>query len=102
MNRAISGFVSVSGSGRPLQGVRVVAARVEGGRAEILGESMSGDFGRFRVTYDPVPGPADLTVLIFSPEGRLIFTEPIHRLVCGAELCIRVEVPRTFDADPLH
>lgn len=102
MNRAISGFVTVSGSGRPVQGVRVVAARVAAGEAEILGMTVSGDYGRFRVTYEPVPGPVDLTVLIFSPEGRLIFTEPIHRHVCGAELAIRVEVPRMALCDPFH
>lgn len=102
MNRAISGYVTVSGSGRPMAGVQVVAARLQDRQAEVMGTAVSGDLGRFRVTYAPIAGPADLTVFIFSPEGRLLFTEPVHRQISGAELSIRVEVPRTALAEALH
>lgn len=102
MNRAISGYVTVSGSGQPLPGMQVVAARLHGEQAEVLGAAVSGDLGRFRVLYAPVDGPADLTVLIFSSEGRLLFTEPLHRQISGAELCIRVEVPRSALSEQMH
>lgn len=102
MNRAISGVITVEETGRPLSGMRVVAASVSGNRAEVLGVSLSGDYGRFRVTYSPVIGPVDLTVFIFSPESRLVFTEPLHRQITGAELHIRVEVSRTALCEAMH
>ena len=94
MNRAVSGTVSISGSGRPLAGMQVVAVRLIGGEAVLLGVGASGDMGRFRVEYPALEGPADITVLIVSPKGQVLFTEPVHREIAGAELQINVQVPR--------
>lgn len=93
MNRAVSGTLEVLGTGRPLKGVQVVAARVTPEGAEPLGACVSSDLGRFRVMYDPLPDPADLTLFLFCPAGDLIYTEPIHRHITGAELQLRVQVP---------
>lgn len=93
MNRAISGRLLVTGTGRPLPGMQVVVIRLFFGAAEVLGLCTAGDMGRFRVTYPPLDGPADLTLLVYSPEGRHLFTEPIHRSVLGAELRLEVEIP---------
>lgn len=95
MNRAVSGTLSVLGSGRPLVGMYVVAARVVQGDVQVLGWCESGDMGRFHVAYDTLEGPADLFVLVVSPTGDLLFTEPVHRCIEGTELRLQVEVPAT-------
>lgn len=102
MNRAISGTLSVAETGRPLAGMQVVAAREVPGGAELIGASVSGDMGRFRVTYEPLAEPADLFLLIYSPEGRLIYTEPVHRCITGAELRLTVQVPRQALTRSMH
>ncbi|HWI63894.1 MAG TPA: hypothetical protein VNT75_18830 [Symbiobacteriaceae bacterium] len=102
MNRAVSGTLSVRESGKPLAGLQVVAARLAGEEAELLGAAMSGDLGRFRVTYEPLPEPADIMLLVYSPTGRLVYTEPLHRCISGAELRLHVEIPRRDLIADLH
>lgn len=102
MNRAVSGTLTVRESGRPLAGLQVVAARLLDDDVELLGGTISGDLGRFRVTYAPLAEPADLTLFIYTPEGRLIYTEPVHRAIGGAELRLHVEIPRLDLLHELH
>lgn len=102
MNRAVSGTLSVRESGRPLGGLQVVAARLAADGLEVLGETISGDLGRFRVTYEPLLEPADLQVLIYRTDGRLLFAEPIHRAIAGAELRLQIEVPDTALRSGMH
>lgn len=102
MNRAVSGTLSVLETGRPLVGLQVVAARLLGDEVEVLGTGFSGRLGRFRVQYDPVWEPADLTLFVFTPCGRLVFQEPVHRAIGGAELQLQVEVPRRLITADLH
>ncbi|HYG57118.1 MAG TPA: hypothetical protein VD902_03520 [Symbiobacteriaceae bacterium] len=102
MNRALSGTVAIQETGRPLPGLQVVAARLVPGGVEPLGTTLSREMGRFRVTYEPLPEPADLFLYVYSPTGRLIYTEPIHRAICGAELRLRVEIPAALLSRDLH
>lgn len=93
MNRAVSGTLCVAETGRPLMGLRVVACRLLDGAVQELGWCESGDWGRFRVTYDPLDGPADLFLLVLTADGRLVYTEPVHRAIAGVELHLTVAVP---------
>lgn len=93
MNRAISGTVTIQESGRPVPGLIVVAAQVQPWGQDPLGAALSGDFGRFRITYPRLCYPADLTLLLFTPSGRPVFTGARHRQVSGAELRVTVEIP---------
>ncbi|HYF94954.1 MAG TPA: hypothetical protein VD969_22290 [Symbiobacteriaceae bacterium] len=105
MNRAVSGTLTVRESGRPLAGLQVVAARLTGGdevELELLGGAISGDLGRFRVAYEPLDGPSDLLLFVYSPTGRLVYTEPLHRAIAGAELRLHVEIPRRNLICDLH
>jgi hypothetical protein len=103
MNRAVSGTLTVRESGRPLAGLQVVAARLlDGDHVELLGGTISGDLGRFRVTYAPLVEAADLTLFVYTPTGRLIYTEPVHRAIGGAELRLHVEIPRLDLIHDLH
>jgi hypothetical protein len=102
MNRAVSGMLAVEESGRPLTGLRVVAARLVAGELELLGVALSGDYGRFRVEYPPLCEPADLVLLVFSEEGKLMFTGPVHRAIDGAELSVQVSIPQSVLALDLH
>jgi hypothetical protein len=102
LNRAVSGTLTVRESGRPLTGLQVVAARLLDDDVELLGGTISGDLGRFRVTYAPLADPADLTLFIYTPTGRLIYTEPVHRAIGGAELRLHVEIPRLSLIHDLH
>ncbi|HEY3364119.1 MAG TPA: hypothetical protein VGK74_03555 [Symbiobacteriaceae bacterium] len=101
MNRAVSGILAEAESGRPISGMRVLVARIAPVGLEFLGAAISGDYGRFRITYVPLAIPADLTLLVCSPAGRLLYTEPVHRSISGAELVIQVEVPRARLTDGL-
>ncbi len=92
MNRAISGRLVEQGTGRPLCGHLVVAGRVLGNRILLLGRERSGPEGRFRVEYPPLSEPPDLTLLVLDPEGALLYIEPPHRSIPGAELHLVVEV----------
>lgn len=103
MNRAVSGTLTVRESGRPLAGLQVVVARLkDDDEAELLGGVISGDLGRFRVAYEPLPEPADLLLFVYSPTGRLVYTEPLHRAIGGAELRLLVEIPRGALIHDLH
>lgn len=103
MNRAVSGMLTVRESGRPLAGLQVVAARLTGDEdMEMLGGAISGDLGRFRVTYEPLAEPADLLLFVYTPTGRLVYTEPLHRSIGGAELRLHVEIPRRALIHDLH
>jgi hypothetical protein len=102
MNRAVSGMLCVQESGRPLPGFQVVAVRLSQGSLEPLGVSVSGDLGRFRIQYEPLPEPADLTLLVYAEGGRLVYTEPVHRAIAGAELRLHVEVPYRALTAGLH
>lgn len=102
MNRAMSGTLAIRETGRPLAGLQVVAARLVDGQVDVLGTAFSGDYGRFRILYEPLPAPADLTLFVFSPTGRLIFTEPVHRCIAGAELRLQVEIDRKQLLSDLH
>ena len=93
MNRAVFGTVAERESGRPVMGIVIIAAKVISEGLEVLGGAVSGDWGHFRITYSPVAVPVDLTLLLFSDAGRLLFREPVHRGIAGAELSLRVEVP---------
>jgi hypothetical protein len=102
MNRAVAGRLVEQETGRPLVGFQVLVAEVEPGGLQPLGVGVSGDLGRFRVNYPLCHGPVDLTLLVFSPAGRHLFTEPIHRAISGAELQLTVEVPRASLAREHH
>lgn len=102
MNRAVSGTLTEQESGRPIPGLRVVAVRIDGSGMQVLGGTVSGDFGRFRIAYTPLAGPVDLSLLVISPDGRLLFTEPVHRAISGAELRLEVGVPRSRLRSDLH
>lgn len=102
MNRAVSGTLTVRESGRPLAGLQVVAARLADDDVELLGGTISGDYGRFRVTYPPLAEPADLILFVYTPTGRLVYTEPVHRSISGAELRLHVEIPRRELVADLH
>lgn len=102
MNRAVSGTLTVRETGKPLAGLQVVAARLLEADAELLGSAISGDLGRFRVTYEPLLDPADILLLVYTPTGRLVYTEPLHRSICGAELRLHVEIPRRALIHDLH
>lgn len=102
MNRAIFGTVTVLGSGRPLAGLQVVAAWVDGEVLSPLGWAISGDFGRFRISYPEFTHPVDLTLLILEPDGGLIHVEPIHRVISGAELGLAVEILAVHLREGLH
>lgn len=102
MNRAVSGTLTVRESGRPLTGMQVVAARLTRDDVELLSGAISGDLGRFRVTYEPFAEPVDLLLFIYTPTGRLVFTEPVHRSIAGAELRLHVEIPRGALIHDLH
>lgn len=93
MNRAVSGTLCVAETGRPLAGLRVVACRLLDGAVQELGWCESGDWGRFRVIYDPLDAPADLFLLVLTAAGGLVYTEPVHRAIGGAELVVTVTVP---------
>lgn len=93
MNRAISGTLVIRESGRPVPGLIVVAVQEQPWGLDSLGAALSGDFGRFRITYPRLCGPADLTLLLFTPSGSLLFTGACHRQVSGAELNVTVEIP---------
>jgi hypothetical protein len=93
MNRAVSGTLAVAETGRPLPGMRVLVARLIAGGHQVLGLSDSEDWGRFKVTYEPLAEPADLVVLIYTPDGALVYTEPAHRAITGAELRLDVAIP---------
>jgi len=92
VNRAISGQLVMQATGRPLFGHSVLAGRLLGDRILLLGQGKSGPEGRFRIEYAPLLEPPDLTVLVFDPAGRLLFIEPPHRCIQGAELQLVVEV----------
>lgn len=102
MNRAVSGTLTVQETGRPLPGLRVVAARLMPGGVELLGATISGDYGRFRIAYEPLIGAADLTLLVFAANGQLLYREPVHRAITGAELNLRVAVPTSHLLIDLH
>jgi hypothetical protein len=102
MNRAVSGTLTVQESGRPLPGMQVVAARLVPGGVELLGACISGDMGRFFISYEPLPEPADLFLLVYSPDGRQVYTESMHRCITGAELRLAVQVPRTALVADMH
>lgn len=102
MNRAVFGTVTIVGSGRPLVGLQVVAAAVEGEGLSPLACVTSGDFGRFRISYPEFSHPVDLTLLILDPDGGLLYVEPIHRSISGAELGVAVEVPAARLRAGLH
>lgn len=93
MNRAISGVLTVQESGRPATGLRVVAAKIEDDELELLGDTTSGPGGRFRIDYPLMLAPVDLTIMVFSAGGNLVYREPVHRGISGAELQIRVSIP---------
>lgn len=93
MNRAVSGVLYTRSTGRPIVGARLVAARLEKNAIMILGIGLSGDYGRFRIVYPELRKPADLTLFIFSASGDLIYREPVHRAVSGAELALHIEIP---------
>lgn len=95
MNRSVSGMLVAAGADRPLAGLTVVAARVLGDALEPLGAVISDVYGSFRITYSPHLSPVDLTVLVMDPDGALLYREPVHRGIGGAELRIQVEVPRS-------
>ena len=95
MNRSVSGTLTAAGVDRPLVGLTVVAARVQDGALEPLGAAITNALGAFRIGYPPEPRPVDLTVLVLDQTGGLLYREPVHRAISGAELRIRVEVPRT-------
>ena len=94
MNRAVSGVLMVQESDRPLTGLLVVAAQITRRGPEVLGYTVSGDYGRFRINYQRIAGPADITLFIFSPEWHLLYTESVHRQIEGAELQVKVAIPR--------
>jgi len=98
----MSGTLAVRESGRPLPGMLVVAAKVAADGYEVLGETVSGHMGRFRVAYAPLPEPANLTLFVFTPEGRLLMMEPVHLAIFGAELRLQVEVPWQELAQDYH
>jgi hypothetical protein len=102
MNRAFSGKVITAGSDRPLPGLLVAVLRLCHADIQVIGAGLTYDFGRFRVTYPPLGEPADLFLMIFSPDGRHLFTEPVHWQVSGSELQVRVEVPKTALNQTLH
>ena len=102
MNRALSGTLAIQETGRPLVGMQIVAARLGPEGAEPLGTALSRDLGRFRVAYDPLDGPADLLLFVYTPTGRLVYTEPVHRAIFGAELRLRVEIPAACFSRDLH
>lgn len=102
MNRAISGWVAVLENGRPLQGLTVMAGRLLPDGVQPLGWTLSGAEGRFRIQYPPLSEPADLVLYLFEEDGSLLYVEPPHRLIAGAELNLRVEVPLARLADGLH
>lgn len=94
MNRAVSGVLKVHESDRPLGGLLVVAARVTPRGPEVLGYTVSGDYGRFRIDYQRLEGPADIALFVFSPDWHLLYTEPVHRQIEGAELQLQLAIPR--------
>lgn len=102
MNRALSGTLAIQETGRPLVGMQVVAARLVPEGVEPLGTALSRDMGRFRVAYAPLEEPADLLLFVYSPTGRLLYTEPVHRAIYGAELRLRVEIPAASLTRDLH
>ena len=93
MNRAVSGTVVVLETGQPLRGLIVTVSRLCSGGADLLGWAVTGDGGRFRMEYPRLCAPPDLTISLFRPDGQLLYLEPPHRSIAGAELEVRVEVP---------
>lgn len=83
-------------------GLQVVAAQVEGEDLTPLSWVTSGDFGRFRISYPEFSQPVDLTLLILDPDGGLLYVEPIHRVISGAELGVSVEIPASRLREGLH
>lgn len=93
MNRAISGTVVAEGKSRPLPGLIILAGRLQPGGVDLLGWTVSGTEGAFRIQYHPIAEPVDLVLFVYRPDGALLLAEPPHRSILGAELQLRVEVP---------
>lgn len=90
--RAATGWVAIEGSDQPLVGLTVLAVAV--GTDEVVQTLAIGETeaeGFFRLEWTPLPLPAEIALLILSPDGRLLLRS-LHRLVAGAVLQVRLLV----------
>ncbi|MFZ5814118.1 MAG: hypothetical protein ACOY93_02270 [Bacillota bacterium] len=94
MNRAISGVVAFEETDQPLPGLLLLAGRLQPEGIEWLGWTVSGPGGRFRIDYPPLEEAPDLVLFCCDPDGRLLYVEPPHRSIAGAELRLAVKIPR--------
>jgi hypothetical protein len=92
MVRAAAGWVALEGSDQPLVGLTVLVVVV--GEAEvvrILAIGETGPEGFFRLEWPRLSAPADIAILVISPDGRLL-GRSVHRSLFGAELQVRLAI----------
>lgn len=102
MNRAVSGMVVVLETGQPLRGLIVTVHRLCPDGPDLLGWGVTGEGGGFRMDYPRLETPPDLVISLHRPDGQLLYLEPPHRSVAGAELQVRVELPLACLSPTVH
>lgn len=94
MVRAAAGWVALEGSDQPLVGLTVLGVLVgEAQVVRILGIDETVAEGFFRLEWPRLPEPADIALLVVSPDGRLL-GRSVHRSLFGAELQVRLAIAR--------